>query len=68
MSFERRLSDFSCKIFRLSRASQKPRGVPLQDLKDHGVEVLWRPLHEMNQAAGAEGPRSIARHKSTIPW
>jgi hypothetical protein len=27
------------------------RGVPLQDLKDHGVEVLWRPLHEMNQAA-----------------
>lgn len=30
----------------------------LQDLKDHGVEVLWRPLHEMNQGAFWWGGRS----------
>jgi mannan endo-1,4-beta-mannosidase len=34
--------------------------VYLQFLKEHGVEVLWRPMHEMNQAAfwwgGRPGP------------
>lgn len=34
--------------------------VYLQFLKDHGVEVLWKPLHEMNQSAfwwgGRPGP------------
>ncbi len=38
----------------------------LQDLKDSGVEVLWRPLHEMNQKdfwwggrAGPNGTRKL---------
>lgn len=37
----------------------------LQDLKNHGVEVLWRPLHEMNQGAfwwgGRPGPNGTRR-------
>ena len=37
----------------------------LQDLKDNGVEVLWRPLHEMNQGnfwwGGRPGPQGTAR-------
>jgi mannan endo-1,4-beta-mannosidase len=39
--------------------------VLLQDLKDNGVEVLWRPLHEMNQGnfwwGGRPGPQGTAR-------
>jgi len=38
--------------------------VYLQDLEDHGVEVLFRPLHEMNQGAfwwgGRKGPKGTA--------
>lgn len=38
--------------------------VYLQDLEDHGVEVLFRPLHEMNQGAfwwgGRKGPGGTA--------
>jgi mannan endo-1,4-beta-mannosidase len=37
----------------------------LQDLKDSGVQVLWRPFHEMNQAefwwGGRPGPQGTAR-------
>lgn len=37
----------------------------LQDLKNDGVEVLWRPFHEMNQGqfwwAGRPGPQGTAR-------
>ena len=37
----------------------------LQDLKNNGVEVLWRPLHEMNQGnfwwGGRPGPQGTAR-------
>jgi mannan endo-1,4-beta-mannosidase len=40
----------------------------LQDLKDNGVEVLWRPMHEMNQKVfwwggrpGAEGTAKLFR-------
>ncbi|MBV8348500.1 MAG: hypothetical protein JOZ49_13505 [Mycolicibacterium sp.] len=37
----------------------------LQDLQDNGVEVLWRPLHEMNQGnfwwGGRPGPQGTAR-------
>ena len=37
----------------------------LQDLKDNGVEVLWRPIHEMNQGAfwwgGRPGPQGTRR-------
>jgi Glycosyl hydrolase family 26 len=37
----------------------------LQDLKNNGVEVLWRPLHEMNQGAfwwgGRPGPNGTSR-------
>jgi beta-mannanase len=37
----------------------------LQDLKNNGVEVLFRPLHEMNQGifwwAGRPGPQGTAR-------
>ena len=43
-------------LSRLDRIAVFPCGI----LKDHGVEVLWRPLHEMNQAAfwwaGRPGP------------
>ncbi len=39
--------------------------VYLQDLEDSGVEVLWRPLHEMNQAnfwwGGRPGPNGTSR-------
>src|ERR1700680_718900 len=37
----------------------------LQHLKDHGVEALWRPFHEMNQGnfwwGGRPGPQGTAR-------
>jgi len=37
----------------------------LQDLKDSGVQVLWRPFHEMNQGAfwwgGRPGPQGTLR-------
>jgi mannan endo-1,4-beta-mannosidase len=37
----------------------------LQDLQNNGVEVLWRPLHEMNQMdfwwGGRPGPQGTAR-------
>jgi mannan endo-1,4-beta-mannosidase len=37
----------------------------LQDLKDNGVDVLWRPFHEMNQGVfwwgGRPGPQGTAR-------
>jgi mannan endo-1,4-beta-mannosidase len=37
----------------------------LQDLKNNGVEVLWRPLHEMNQGAfwwgGRPGPNGTRK-------
>ncbi|RZK60713.1 MAG: glycoside hydrolase [Pedobacter sp.] len=37
----------------------------MQDMKNNGVEILWRPLHEMNQAAfwwgGRPGPNGSAR-------
>jgi mannan endo-1,4-beta-mannosidase len=37
----------------------------LQDLKNNGVEVLWRPLHEMNQGnfwwGARPGPQGTAR-------
>lgn len=39
--------------------------VYLQFLKEHGVEVLWRPLHEMNQGAfwwgGRPGPNGTLK-------
>ncbi|MGH2645581.1 MAG: glycosyl hydrolase, partial [Chitinophagaceae bacterium] len=39
--------------------------VYLQFLKDHGVEVLWKPLHEMNQGAfwwgGRPGPNGTLK-------
>ena len=37
----------------------------MQDMKNNGVEILWRPLHEMNQSAfwwgGRPGPNGSAR-------